>query len=78
LIWGVNDTVAPTAVADHVWNYSLKNRVVESYYWHLPNAHHYLQNDQPLVISQLVRQALGESVDFSSIPEENQPIQISE
>jgi pimeloyl-ACP methyl ester carboxylesterase len=78
LIWGVNDTVAPTAVADYVWNYSLKDRLAESYYWQLPNAHHYLQNDQPLVISQLLRLTFGESIDFSGIPEEDQPIQIFE
>jgi pimeloyl-ACP methyl ester carboxylesterase len=77
IIWGVDDFIAPTAVADYVWNTSLKNRETEAYYWRLPNANHYLQNDQPLVISKLIKQALGESIDFKDIPIENRPIQIN-
>jgi pimeloyl-ACP methyl ester carboxylesterase len=77
LIWGVDDPIAPIAVADYVWNSSLKIRETPAWYWQLPNANHYLQNDQPVVISILIRLALGEPVDFSSISKENHPIEIT-
>lgn len=77
IIWGVDDPVAPVAVADYVWSYYLKDRETTAYYWHLPNANHYLQNDQPLVINAIVRSILGEPVDFDVIPKEDRAIEMT-
>ncbi len=76
IIWGVNDPVAPTAVPDYVWNSSLKERSVQADYWQLPTANHYLQNDQPEILSLLIRQALGETVDFTSVDDKDKPIHV--
>lgn len=63
LIWGVDDPVAPTAVADFVWSEYLRHRETLAEYWRLPEANHYLQNDRPDVIAHLMRKALGENLD---------------
>jgi pimeloyl-ACP methyl ester carboxylesterase len=63
LIWGVDDPVAPTAVADFVWQEYLRDRGTSAEYWRLPDANHYLQNDRPDVIAHLMRKALGEDLD---------------
>jgi len=43
--------------------------------WQLPNADHYLKNDNPIAINLLIRQALGEEVDFSGVPIGQAPIE---
>jgi pimeloyl-ACP methyl ester carboxylesterase len=46
-IWGVYDTVSPLRVVNHVWNeYMMKKPGPNSLYY-IPEANHYLQNDQP-------------------------------
>jgi hypothetical protein len=40
-------------------------------------ANHYLQNDQPEVINLIIRQALGEQVDFSRIDEDIRPVLVN-
>ena len=35
------------------------------------------KNDQPLVISKLIRQSLEESINFNDVPPENHPIQVN-
>jgi pimeloyl-ACP methyl ester carboxylesterase len=59
LIWGELDRIAPTRVADYVWRRYLSVRQVPSSYWRVPLANHYLQNDQPKVLAELVKYALG-------------------
>jgi pimeloyl-ACP methyl ester carboxylesterase len=76
IIWGVDDPVAPLKVADFVWNKSLTNRPTKAYYWQLPMANHYLQNDQPEVVNLIIRQALGEQVDFRRIDKDIRPISV--
>ncbi len=74
LVWGEYDKIAPTQVSDYVWNNYLKDRTAKSDYWTIPNANHYLQNDKPRVMSMLIRQLLGEQVDFKEIGEKERPI----
>ena len=46
-IWGVYDTVSPPRVISYVWNeYMMKKPGRNSLYF-VPDANHYLQNDQP-------------------------------
>jgi len=46
-IWGVYDTVSPPRVVSYVWNeYMMKKPGANSLYF-IPDANHYLQNDQP-------------------------------
>jgi pimeloyl-ACP methyl ester carboxylesterase len=46
-IWGVYDTVSPPRVVSYVWNeYMMKKPGGNSLYF-IPDANHYLQNDQP-------------------------------
>lgn len=74
MIWGVDDPIATLKVSDFVWNEILKNRQTKSYYWKLPLANHYLQNDQPEVINLIIRQTLGEQIDFNRIGKDIRPI----
>jgi len=59
LIWGELDPIAPTTVADYVWVNYLRNRKTPARYWRLPCANHYLQVDQPEVLSALVKSEIG-------------------
>ena len=77
IIWGVDDPVATLKVSDFVWNKILKNRQTKAWYWQLPMANHYLQNDQPEVINLIIRQALGEQVDFSRIDQDIRPVLVN-
>jgi pimeloyl-ACP methyl ester carboxylesterase len=46
-VWGVYDTVSPPRVVGYVWNeYMMKKPGRNSLYF-IPDANHYLQNDQP-------------------------------
>ncbi len=61
LIWGLCDTVAPPRVATHVWNNYLAAKPGDNEFWLLPNANHYLQNDQPRAFVQVLRATLSGS-----------------
>jgi hypothetical protein len=61
----------------NVWNEVLRERQTVAWYWRLPQANHHLQNDRPEVISMLIRQALGESVDAGEIDESIRPISVN-
>ena len=68
LIWGEQDPIAKTEIADFVWENHLRNRKAGAAYWRLPCAGHYPQNDQPRVIAQLVRWSLSdESGTFTEV-----------
>ena len=58
-IWGVDDPVASTAVADLVWNEYLRPQTTEAYYFQLGGADRYLQHDQPEVVADPIRQMIS-------------------
>lgn len=80
LIWGELDPIARLEIADFVWANYLRNRDAPASYWRLPCASHYPQNDQPEIISQLIRQSLlGEADVFSELQDSNcSPILVEE
>ncbi len=58
LIWGLQDTVNPPRIGNHIWYTYLDKRAVESSYWILPTAGHYLQWDEPEEMAGIVRTCL--------------------
>jgi pimeloyl-ACP methyl ester carboxylesterase len=58
LIWGLQDTVNPVRIGNHIWYNYLDKRSVESSYWILPTANHYLQRDEPEEMAGIVRLCL--------------------
>ncbi len=57
-IWGVYDTVSPPRVVSYVWNeYMVKKPGRNSLYF-IPDANHYLQNDQPEALVETFLHAL--------------------
>ena len=67
LVWGELDTIAPTRVADHVWESQLRDRPTPATYWRVPAANHYVQLDQPEVVAALLRLPAG------SVPDDDVP-----
>lgn len=76
IVWGVDDPIATPVVSDYVWEEHLLKRSAPAEYWQLPQANHYLQNDRPEILAMLIRQAMGESVDFSEVPDDLKPVLI--
>jgi len=74
LFWETEDKIAPVAVADYVWQEVLKDRPTEAYYWRLPNADHYLMNDNSHALNLIIRQVNGEEVEWDSLPDEERPV----
>lgn len=64
LIWGEKDAIAVPAISDYVWENYLRNRPSPATYWRIPCAGHYPQNDQPAIIAQLIRHALGDKAEL--------------
>jgi pimeloyl-ACP methyl ester carboxylesterase len=46
-IWGVYDTVSPLRVMNYVWNEYIMKKPGSNSLYYIPEANHYLQNDQP-------------------------------
>jgi pimeloyl-ACP methyl ester carboxylesterase len=67
LIWGELDSIAPVAVPDHAWTNYLKDRETPAAYWRIPCADHYLQVDQPALITDIVRAVVGDDQVPSAI-----------
>jgi pimeloyl-ACP methyl ester carboxylesterase len=64
-IWGVYDTVSPPRVVSYVWNeYMMKKPGRNSLYF-IPDANHYLQNDQPDALVETFLHALEAPEDSS-------------
>ena len=59
LIWGLCDTVAPLRVAAHVWDNYLVTKPGDNEFWVLPQANHYVQNDQPREFAHVVEATLS-------------------
>lgn len=55
MVWGLHDNVSPIRVANYVWQTFLKNKPGRNRYWIVPNADHYLQNDAPRQLAEVVR-----------------------
>ena len=55
LIWGELDAIAPTAVPDHVWENYLADRETPASYWRIPCANHYLQVDESMIITEILK-----------------------
>ena len=76
LIWAEKDPVAVTAIADYVWENYLRDRPASASYWRIPCAGHYPQNDQPELIAQLIRRAIGEAEEFDLSGSDCAPIRV--
>ena len=59
LVWGVFDDIAPVRVANHVWQTYFRTKPGSNEYWLLPAANHYLQNDQPSALVDVLLASLG-------------------
>ena len=46
-IWGVYDTISPPRVVNYVWNEFMMTKQGRNSLYYIPDAGHYLQNDQP-------------------------------
>ena len=58
VVWGMHDTVAPPRVAMHVWEHFLRHKPGENELWLLPGANHYLQNDRPKELVEILLRCL--------------------
>jgi pimeloyl-ACP methyl ester carboxylesterase len=46
-IWGVYDTISPPRVVNYVWDTYMMKKPGRNLLYYMPDANHYLQNDQP-------------------------------
>ena len=74
LIWGELDQIAPVAVADYVWEHTLKDRAAPAGYWRIPCANHYLQIDQPELLADLVRSTVGGDLVSLAVAQDCHPL----
>ena len=61
LVWGLCDTISPPRVAMHVWERYLRAKPGSNELWFLPEANHYLQNDQPEAFTGIALNAFARS-----------------
>ena len=57
-IWGVYDTVSPPRVVSYVWNKYMMKKPGRNTLYFIPDANHYLQNDQPESLVETILHAL--------------------
>jgi pimeloyl-ACP methyl ester carboxylesterase len=57
-IWGVYDTVSPPRVMNYVWDEYMMKKPGRNSLYLIPNANHYLQNDQPEALVDAFQHAL--------------------
>ena len=57
-IWGVYDTVSPPRVVSYVWNNYMMKKPGRNTLYFIPDANHYLQNDQPESLVETILHAL--------------------
>ena len=57
-IWGVYDTVSPPRVVNYVWNEYMMRKPGRNSLYYVPDANHYLQNDQPAALVETILHAL--------------------
>jgi pimeloyl-ACP methyl ester carboxylesterase len=58
-IWGVYDTVSPPRVVSYVWNEYMAKKPGRNLLYFIPDANHYLQNDQPEALVETFLHALS-------------------
>ena len=63
MIWGVYDAIAPIRVATHVWHEHLMFKPGRNAFYLIPGANHYLQNDRPDALVEVVKHALDSPGD---------------
>jgi pimeloyl-ACP methyl ester carboxylesterase len=73
LAWGLYDTVSPLRVAAYVWNTYLSTKPGRNELWLLPQANHYLQNDQPRELVAIIEAALSQSSPDAPGPADADP-----
>jgi pimeloyl-ACP methyl ester carboxylesterase len=57
-IWGVYDTISPPRVVNYVWNEYVMQKPGRNALYYIPDANHYLQNDQPAAFVETFLHAL--------------------
>jgi pimeloyl-ACP methyl ester carboxylesterase len=70
-IWGVYDTVSPPRVISYVWDNYMMKKPGENALYFVPDANHYVQNDQPDAVVEVIEHALDP-------PDGSQPGALSE
>jgi pimeloyl-ACP methyl ester carboxylesterase len=58
IIWGLNDTVSPPRVISYVWFEFLMTKPGRNSLYFIPDANHYLQNDRPDAVVEVLLHAL--------------------
>jgi pimeloyl-ACP methyl ester carboxylesterase len=62
-IWGVYDTVSPPRVVNYVWTRYMMTKPGRNSLYYVPDASHYVQNDQPAAVVETILHALEASLD---------------
>ncbi len=62
-IWGMYDTVSPPRVVSHVWNELMMTKPGRNALYFVPDANHYVQNDQPDSVVEVILHALDGPAD---------------
>ena len=62
-IWGVYDTVSPPRVINYVWNNYMMTKPGPNALYFVPDANHYVQNDQPAALVETILHALDAPPD---------------
>ena len=57
-IWGVYDTISPPRVVNYVWNRHMMTKPGRNSLYYVPDANHYVQNDQPAALVETILHAL--------------------
>jgi pimeloyl-ACP methyl ester carboxylesterase len=57
-IWGVYDTISPPRVVNYVWNTYMMMKPGRNTLYYVPDANHYVQNDQPEALVETILHAL--------------------
>ena len=58
-IWGVYDTISPPRVVNYVWNTHMMMKPGRNTLYYVPDANHYVQNDQPEALVETILHALN-------------------
>jgi pimeloyl-ACP methyl ester carboxylesterase len=62
-IWGMYDTVSPPRVVNYVWDRYMMTKPGRNALYYVPDANHYVQNDQPAAVVETIMHALHGRAD---------------
>jgi pimeloyl-ACP methyl ester carboxylesterase len=62
-VWGLDDTVSPPRVISYVWNEYMMTKPGRNSLYFVPDANHYLQNDQPDALVEVFLHSLESPAD---------------